>query len=163
MAKSTVPKIERLLAEKFQEEEFSDCYIVEIEHPADNRLNVFLDSDSGITFEKCRKISRYLESFIDEEGWMGEKYTLDVSSPGITRPLKLKRQYTKNVGRKVKVKTTNEDEKEVAGQLIEVTDEKIVVEYSERIKEGKKKRTVVIQKEIPFEEIKETKIQISFK
>jgi len=163
MGKSTVPKIERLLAEKFQEEEFADCYIVEIEHPADNRLNVFMDSDSGITFEKCRKISRYLESFIDEEGWMGEKYTLDVSSPGITRPLKLKRQYFKNVGRKVKVKTTNEGEKEVAGTMIEVTDEKIVVEYSERIKEGKKKRTVVIQKEIPFEEIKETKIQISFK
>ncbi|MEL7020595.1 MAG: ribosome assembly cofactor RimP [Bacteroidota bacterium] len=161
MAKSTVPKIERLLEEKFKEEEFEDCYIVEIEHPADNRLHVFLDSDSGITFEKCRKISRYLEAFIDEEGWMGEKYTLEVSSPGLSRPLKLKRQYPKNVGREVEVITTTGEK--LKGKMIAADDQQIKIEYTERIKEGKKKRNVTIQKEILHETIQSTKIKISFK
>lgn len=154
-------KLNSLLAAKFQEEEFKDCFLVDFELPSPTRLEVFIDSDSGVTFEKCRKISRYLEAVIEEENWFGEKYTLDVSSPGLTRPLKLKRQYVKNIGRKLDV--TLKDGEKKKGQLIKVEDEAITLEETLRVKEGKKKVRKVVQSEIPFETIKKSLVVISFK
>ena len=152
-------KIEKLLLAKFEEEEFSDCYIIEILQN-NLKLQIFLDSDSNMDFTKCRKLSRYLEEHIDENQWMGEKYVLEVSSPGIDRPLKFPRQYKKNIGRKIEV-LTNENEK-IEGKMIEATEEGIVVEYKVRIKEGKKKRTEIVKTPVTFETIKKAKIKFSF-
>lgn len=154
-------KIEALLAEKFQEEDFVDCYFVEMLWNADQKkLEIFVDSDSGMTFTKCQKISRHLEKTIDEEGWLGEKYILEVSSPGITRPLKFLRQYQKNLGRKVEVKLLEGGKQ--TGTLIAVETEKITLEEKVRVKEGKKKVNKVLQHEIPFEMIKQTIVKITF-
>ncbi len=156
-------KIEQLLKDKFQEEEFIDCFIVEIKfNEKNNKLEVFVDSDSSMDFSKCRRISRYLESYIDEEGWLGEKYTLEVSSPGISRPLKLVRQYKKNIGRTLNLILTPDNSKE-KGKLIIVTDEAITIEQEVKIKQGKKKRTEIHQKEIHYDQIKKAVVQISFK
>ncbi len=154
-------KIEELLDEKFKEEEFADCFLVEVKLHEHKKLDVFVDSDSSMNFTKCRRLSRYLESFIDEEGWLGEKYVLEVSSPGITRPLKFARQYKKNIGRKMEVKLSNGEKDE--GTLITATDESITLEKKVRIKEGKKKRTEVVQTEIPYQEITKAIVKISFK
>ena len=152
-------QIEKLLLEKFEEEEYSDCYIIEVMQN-NKKLQVFIDSDSNIDFTKCRKISRYLEEHIEENKWMGEKYILEVSSPGIDRPLKFPRQYKKNIGRKMDVQTI-EGEK-YSGTLVEANDEGIKIEYKVRIKEGKKKRTEVIQTPIPFEKVKKAIVKFSF-
>lgn len=152
-------KIEKLLLEKFEEEEYSDCFIIEVMQN-NSKLQIFIDSDSGIDFTKCRKISRYLEEYIDENNWLGEKYTIEVSSPGIDRPLKFPRQYKKNIGRRLEVHT-KEDEK-FSGTLIESNDEGIILEYKVRIKEGKKKRTEIVQTSIAFEQIKKAIIKFSF-
>ena len=153
-------KITDLLEQKFAEEEFSTCFLVDIKLHDHKKLDVFIDSDEGISFDVCRKVSRYLEEYIDTEGWLGEKYILEVSSPGATRPLKLFRQYPKHIGRKVEVKTTQGEKKE--GTLIAVEDASITISSKERIKEGKKKKTIVVESTIPFEEIVQTKIKISF-
>ena len=152
-------KIEKLLLEKFEEEDFSDCFIVKIEQN-NKKLQIFIDSDTNIGFTTCRKISRYLEEHIDENNWLGEKYILEVSSPGIDRPLKFPRQYKKNIGRRLEV-LTKEDE-QVNGTLIEVNDEGIVLEFKVRIKEGKKKRTEIVQKAIAFDHINRAIVQFSF-
>ncbi|MEM6697188.1 MAG: ribosome assembly cofactor RimP [Bacteroidota bacterium] len=154
-------KIAQLVNEKLQLEGWEDCFLVEIKQHGNHKLDVFLDSDEGITFEKCRKVSRHLEAVLDEELWLGEKYTLEVSSPGVSRPLKLKRQYIKNIGRKLEVKFEEGGKEE--GLLIKVEEDTIFLEQKVRIKEGKKKRTEVIEKEIAFEEIKEAKVKVSFK
>jgi ribosome maturation factor RimP len=153
-------KITNLLEQKFAEEDFSSCFLVDIKLHSQSKLEVFIDSDEGINFDVCRKVSRYLEEYIDAEGWLGEKYILEVSSPGATRPLKLFRQYPKHIGRKVEVKTVQGEKKE--GTLIAVEEAGIKLSSKQRIKEGKKKKTVVIESEIPFEEIAQTKIKISF-
>ena len=80
-------KIESLLQDKFKEEGFTDCFLLEVKLHANRKLDVFIDSDTGITFGKCQTISRYLEQYLDEEGWLGESYVLEVSSPGVGRPL----------------------------------------------------------------------------
>ena len=154
-------KIVELLEEKFKEEEFTDCFLIDIKLHKHNKLDIFLDSDTGITFRKCQRISRYLESFIDEEGWLGEKYVLEVSSPGLTRPLKLRRQYLKNIGRKVEVNLL--EGKPMAGKLIEVNEEAIVIEREEKFKEKKKTIKKMVQIPIPFENIKKTVVTISYK
>jgi len=153
-------KVRKLLEEKFAEEEFADCFLVATELSKKNKLEIFVDSDSGMTFDKCRKLSRYLEEFIDEEQWLGQKYTLEVSSPGITRPLKFERQYRKNIGRTLNIKQKDGSKNE--GLLKSVSETGITIEGKVRIKEGKKKRTEIVATEIPFENIKEAKVKITF-
>ena len=106
------------------------------------------------------QFAREAEKYLDEEQWLGERYTLEVSSPGIGRPLTMKRQYIKNIGRKLEV-TLLENGK-IIGMLKEVTDEKIVLENKERIKEGKKKKMVLQQHQIPYTDIKKTIVKITF-
>lgn len=154
-------KIKELLITKFQEEEFQDVFIVEIKHnPTNNKLEVFVDSDSNLTFKTCQRLSRYLEGFIDENQWLGEKYTLEVSSPGISKPLKLKRQYVKNIGRTVKVSFKGHGGKE--GILKAVDDDKITIEEEVIVKDKKKKRKELVDVEIPFDDIAKTVVQIVF-
>ena len=153
-------KIEALLQEKFQEEDFQDCFLIEVNLHANNKLEVFLDADSGITFAKCQRLSRYLEGFIDEEQWLGPKYVLEVSSPGLSRPLKLKRQYLKNQGRKVEV-TTKGGDKQV-GLLLEIGEDAIVLEQQIKEKVGKKNVKKTIQTPISFSNIQKTIVKIQF-
>ena len=154
-------KIKELLDPKFQEEEFQDCFLVEIKHNlTNNKLEVFVDSDSSLTFQTCQRLSRYLEGFIDENGWLGEKYILEVSSPGITKPLKLNRQYVKNIGRMVKVLFKGHASKE--GLLKAVDDEKITIEEEIIVLDKKKKIKELVDVEIPFSDISKTVVQIVF-
>ena len=84
-------KLEKLIDQALKELEYDDCFLVDLK-VNNKRVEVFLDSDDSITFLKCRKVSRFLEEVIDEEEWLGIKYTLDVSSAGVTKPLKMTRQ-----------------------------------------------------------------------
>lgn len=154
--------IEDLLEKKFQEPEFSDCFIIDITSDNLRKVSVFIDCDSGVTFEKCRKISRYLEEFLDTEQVLDEKYTLEVSSAGVDRPLKYKRQYHNNLGRHLKVVLVDESVRR--GILREVGEEHVVLEKSQ--KKGKKKKKKKDQEPdetiIPFDQIQETKVEIVF-
>ena len=155
-------KFEKLIDQAIKELEYEDCFLVDLK-VSNNKVQIFLDSDDSITFLKCRKVSRFIEAVIDEEQWLGEKYTLDVSSAGVGKPLKMTRQYLKNIGRDIEVKLYGEDKEKVLGELVSASDESISVYYEEVVKEGKKKKKLEITREIPRHEIKEAKIKISFK
>ena len=147
-------KLATILTARFEEEDLQDCYIVEVVRGKGNKVEVFVDSDGELTLNKCRIISRHLEKYIDEQGWLGEKYTLEVSSPGLDRPLRLVRQYEKNVGRNIRIKT--DDDVEVVGVLTSFTDKGIIV-----VEQKKKKE--IINHEFDYDQIREAKIQVSFK
>ena len=77
---------------------------VEIKISPSNDIKVFLDADDGITIEKCTSVNKALYKYIEEsELFPGGNFSLEVSSPGVDEPLKLYRQYKKNIGRKVEV------------------------------------------------------------
>ena len=155
-----VDKIINMLEGYFAEEEdFADCFVVDVAQPA-NRLEVFVDSDSGMTFRKCQRISRFLEAWLDEEQPLGEKYTLNVSSPGVDRPLKFHRQYVNNLGRTLEVTTTEGDK--FKGELKTVEEDHIVLTAKVRRKEGKRKVTVVEDTPLAFDIIKKAIVKISF-
>lgn len=157
-------KLENLLKKKFEEEEYQHLFVVEIKQMPGDLIQVFIDSDEAVLFSHCKRMSRYLEQEIEEHGWLGEKYTLEVSSPGVGAPLKLQRQYVKNIGRTVNVQIVD-DHKHIEGVLKTVTEEGIVVFYTEKLKvEGKKKKELVeFNKEIPFSSIQKTIVKISFR
>ena len=155
-----VDKITELLETFFAEnEEFNDCFVVDV-HQSNTKLDVYVDSDSSMTFSKCQRISRHLEAYLDEEQPLGESYTLNVSSPGVDRPLKFYRQYVKNKGRTLEVTTTEGDK--FKGELISVTEEGILLTVKIRRKEGKRKVTVVEETPVKFTEIKKAIVKISF-
>jgi ribosome maturation factor RimP len=96
-------RITTLLEVLFSQGSLSDCFIVDIVRKG-RSVTVFFDSDSGVTFEKCTQVSRYLEKHIDDAHLLAENYVLDVSSPGVDRPLKFWRQYPRHLNRRLLVK-----------------------------------------------------------
>lgn len=135
-----------------------DLFIVSVRFLNNGVLEILLDGDNGIAIEDCVQVSRHVGYHLEEENVIDRAYRLEVSSPGIDSPLLLNRQYEKNVGRDVKVKLLDGTKKE--GQLLSVTDSAMSIE--EKVKE-KGKKAVLVQTEIPLDQIKETKVLISFK
>lgn len=154
-------KIIVLLELKFQDEGFEDLFLVDMNfNEANKKLEIFLDSDTRLTIGQCARINRYLQKHIDEAGWLGEKYILDISSPGVGKPLKFERQYKKNIGRKIELKLKEVKGKRI-GKLLAVEEKHIIIEEKVPV-EGKKKK-VLAKSEIPFESIDKAVIKISFK
>ena len=155
-------RIEKLLEEKYTSDEaFSDCFTVDIEFSVSKKLCVFIDSDSGFTFEKCQKISRYLEQVIDENGWLGEKYVLEVSSPGIGRPLKFPRQYASNAGRSLAVNLVDQ-EQPVTGKILSADDKQVILVNTVIEKVEKKKTEVLVETAIPYDRIVKAVVKLDF-
>lgn len=154
-------RITRLLEEKFTTDEaFADCFIVEINLKGGQHLDVFADSDSGMTFAKCQALSRHLEKHLDENGWLGEKYVLEVSSPGVDRPLKFPRQYRKNAGRTLAVTLTDKTQK--TGLLKSADDNGIVLETTHIERENNKKKEVKTETPIAYDQIEKAVVQLAF-
>ena len=153
-------KIEKLLLQKFSETDFADCFIIEIKLGKSNKLEVFVDADNGIDFRRCQQLSRYLEATLDTEKWLGESYILEVSSPGLSRPLKFLRQYPKHLGRELEI-TTN-DGTTTEGEFVSLQNEIISLQFEEKRKEGKKNIKEMKVVEIPFSEVKKAMVKISF-
>jgi ribosome maturation factor RimP len=72
-------------------------------------VQAFIDTDNGITIEECARISRELAQDLDRESAIESAYRLEVSSPGLDKPLHLLRQYRKNIGRRFKILHRRED------------------------------------------------------
>lgn len=151
---STKP-IEALVGKLLLETE--DVFLVSVRIKPTNNIKVFLDADAGLNIDKCVKINRAMYRIIEEEGWYPDgNFSLEVSSPGIDEPLQLNRQYKKNIGRRVEVTTHDETKQE--GKLLTVSEETMTIEYME----GKNKKAVIVTKEIPFDQVKQTIVLIAF-
>ncbi len=148
-----IVKIESIVEQRLAEEDLNACYLVDTVHSG-TKVQIFIDSDEGVSFGECQKLSRYIESVLDETLILGEKYVLEVSSPGIERPLKFLRQYPKNIGREIKSKL--KDGSVIKGVLKEVKEEVLFIES-----EGKNKKESIIN-EITFDAVDSSKILISF-
>ena len=134
-----------------------DIFLVSIKIKPINNIKIYLDADNGLGIEKCIKINRALYKIMEEMGMYPDgDFSLEVSSPGVDEPLKLLRQYKKNVGRNVEVTLQDDTKKE--GKLAEVTEEMITIEFTE----GKGKKAMIKILEISFNDIKQTKVQAKF-
>ena len=152
---SEIEQIE-LLVDKLLASE-PEYFKVAVKIKPTHNVKVFIDGDNGIAIEKCVYFNRQLYKMIDEAAlYPSGEFSLEVSSPGVDEPLKLKRQYKKNVGRLVEVVFLDGSKKE--GKLVEVAEEDIIIEQTT----GKGKKSVTQQIVIPLNNIKTVTVQVQF-
>ena len=152
---TSIQAIEGLIREVLEDTE--DIFLVSVRIKPTNNIKIFLDADGGLNIDKCVKINRSLYRIIEEKGWYPDgNFSLEVSSPGVEEPLKMLRQYKKNIGRSVEVILNDDTRQE--GKLLEVMDDSIKLEYTE----GKNKKAVTLVREIAFDQVKQTTVLIAF-
>lgn len=155
MVNETIKAVESLVQALLANE--TGYFLVDVRIKPTNNLKVFIDGDQGISIEKCVQYNRALYKKLEESGLFPTgDFSLEVSSPGLDEPLKLLRQYRKNIGRQVELVLQDGTKKE--GRLLEVSEDGIIVE---EIK-GKNKKKEVINHTFLFDNIKTTKIQVVF-
>ena len=149
-------KVKELLDKALEENK--SLFLVEFTVGGDNKIRVIIDGDKGVDLSDCIAVSRAIEHNLDREE---EDFSLEVTSAGATTPLKFPRQYKKNVGRKLEVKTSEDT---FEGNLTAATEESITLEWKTREPKpiGKGKHTVQKIKEIVFSDIKEAKVVLKF-
>jgi ribosome maturation factor RimP len=136
--------------------ELPGYFLIDVNIKPTNNIKVFVDADHGAAIDQLSKINRVLYKWVEENLFPNGDFSIEVSSPGLDEPLKLQRQYVKNIGRNVEVLLKSGIKKE--GKLLGVYDDEIVVEEEK----GKGKKKEMIEHKISKEEIKTTKIQIKF-
>jgi ribosome maturation factor RimP len=129
-----------------------DVLYFERQRPA--KVMVIVDGDNGVTIDACAELSRSLSALLDEQNVLEHAYVLEVSTPGVDQPLKLKRQYFKNAGRQFKVHL--KDKSIVQGKLEEVSEDKLTIREA-----VDKKETKVT--EVTFDQVEKAFVMVSFK
>jgi len=150
-------KVRYLVEEALAENE--KLFLVDLSISEANKIKVIVDGDEGVSLSECIRISRNVEHNLDREA---EDFALEVSTPDVSKPIKLQRQYIKNINRILNVKTANDEE--IEGTLVAVNEENIVLVWEARVPklEGKGKMTVEKTATIEYKNIKESKVKIVF-
>jgi ribosome maturation factor RimP len=127
------------------------------------KVLVLLDGDRGIGIDQCAAASRKLGQWLEETNLLPDAYLLEVSSPGVDHPLKVKRQYAANLGRQLKVETT--DGRTVLGRLEAVADEFISLAPVEKKKKPKPGQAPAepLLLQVAFTDLTSAVVQVSFK
>lgn len=122
------------------------------------KVIITLDDDNGVVLQDCIDISRVIEGNLDREE---QDFSLEVASVGVGSPLKLVRQYIKNIGRTLIV-TTNAEK--IEAELVDANEDFIILSWKAREpkKVGKGKETVQKEQQIPYTEIKEAVVTVTF-
>ena len=134
-----------------------ELFLVDLSINEANKISINLDGDQGVNLQDCIDISRTIENNLDREE---QDFSLEVASAGVSSPLKFVRQYKKNIGRTLRVKTSSSS----AAKLVAADEEKISLEWQAREpkKIGKGKETVQKKVDILYENIKEAIVIVSF-
>ena len=139
-------------------EEYPDLFLIDLTITDSYKIIVTLDGDNGVQLQDCINISRAIEHNLDREE---QDFSLEVASAGVSAPLKLVRQFKKNIGRTLKVRTANQT---IEASLVDASEEDITLEWSSREpkKIGKGKETVLHNEKIAYGDIVEAVVTIIF-
>jgi ribosome maturation factor RimP len=149
--------VNNLLNEALEERE--DLFLISFDVLPDNTIKIVIDGDNGVLVEDCILVSRAIEHNLDREE---QDFSLEVLSAGATEPLVNTRQYMKNIGRTLSVKT--KDNETIEGSLTQASEDKILLEWKTREPKpiGKGKVTVKKQAEITYDAISKAQVVIKF-
>jgi ribosome maturation factor RimP len=133
----------------------SGLFVLEAVVSKNNHIEVYIDGERYVNVEECKQLSRFLEQELEKTD---EDFELVVSSAGVSRPMKLPRQYIKNIGRELVLKTS--DGSKIEGILVNVLDKGIELEFPVKNPKKEKKQDNRI---IPFDQVREAKVVVKFK
>lgn len=115
-----------------------------------SRLRIIVDSDDGVDLDHCAEVSRLISRALDDDDVMGDTpYTLEVSSPGVSRPLTLPRHWSRSVGRLVRVR--RHDDGEVTGRVVEAGESSAVLDVNGTTRE------------VAYDDVRKAKVQVEFR
>ena len=136
----------------------TDLFLIECTISSDYHIRILLDGDQGVNLKTCIEISRSIEHNLDRET---EDFSLEVASAGVGNPLQNRRQYTKNIGRKLRVERDSEPTLE--GVLTAATETDFTLEWKQREPKpvGKGKQTVIKKEILSYQEIKSAKVLVN--
>jgi ribosome maturation factor RimP len=119
-------------------------------------VRVVIDKDGGVTISDCERMSRSLEALLDVEDPIKSSYTLEVSSPGLDRPLETQRDFERHIGRLARVVTTEriDDATFFVGRIVDVGDTWVRLQLD---KKGQKRDIF-----IPLQTISRARLEIEF-
>lgn len=145
-----------------------NLFLVDIKFSMGRRIEVYVDSDEGIHISECAELSRFIEKNLDGSGLVPDNYILEVSSPGMSNPLMVPRQYKRRIGKVLQVVKT--DGATIEAELTEVTNNGIklreVVVEKKKKKQGADGKPTIAEtaKEwnLTFSEIKKATLQFKF-
>ncbi|HJW28237.1 MAG TPA: hypothetical protein VJ508_03200, partial [Saprospiraceae bacterium] len=147
--------LEFLIRSAFEEGRCGEYYLVDLEAKPTGHISVFIDGDEGVSLDTCTQISRVLEKILDQEPTLGGIYQLEVSSPGVNRPLKFPRQYLKHTGRTLKIEMTSGEKLE--GILKNTGHDTITIEIA-----PKEKKALPTTRDLRYDEIEEAYVTVNF-
>ena len=134
----------------------TDCFLISLSISGDNQIMVEIDSETSVDLDFCVELTRYIEQHFDRDA---EDYSLEIGSYSITKPFVDRRQYRKNIGRKVEVLT--EESRKIRGTLVAVDNDDFTLEIEEKeLVEGQKRKKLV-KKEITllYNSVKQIKLE----
>lgn len=149
-------QVKNLVEEKISDR--PELFLVDVKMHTNGNLIVLVDGDQGIGIQDCAAISRHVGFHLEENNVIEQAYNLEVSSPGIDFPLKSVRQFQKNIGRNLQLKLSDGSQKE--GKLLAADEEGITIEEKIAVK-GKK--ATFAETALPYNQLQETIVLISFK
>lgn len=140
-------------------EENKSLFLIDLNISDENQIRVILDGDKGVTVEDCIAVSRAIEHNLDREEY---DFSLEVMSAGASEPLTFPRQYKKNIGRNLRIKTKNNEK--IEGELTAANEDSFTLKWSTREPKPIGKGKVTVQKEatLPYKDIMEAKVMITF-
>ena len=150
-------RVKELLQQALDENK--SLFLIDLEITDSNQIRVTLDGDEGVKVEDCMAVSRAIEHNMDREEL---DFSLEVMSAGVSEPLTLPRQFNKNLGRKLKVKT--QEGETIEGELTQSNDEAITLKWKTREPKPIGKGKITVQKEavVSYQDIVEAKVMITF-
>lgn len=138
--------------------EGTDRFVVDVLVKNQDVILVFLDADTELTIEHCVEVSRHIESKLDRDK---QDFELRVSSSGLDQPLKLLRQYQKNIGRTLRIQPI--EGSAVTGKLTDIRDNSILLQTIIEKKLGKQtKKQTGETISLPFEQIDSAWVMVDF-
>lgn len=149
-------KVDLLLTEALVEK--PSLFLIDLTITDAFKVIITLDDDNGVVLQDCIDISRAIDASLDREE---QDYSLEVASAGVSSPLKKIRQYKKNIGRTLIVKTNTEN---IEAELVEANDDFVILSWKAREpkKIGKGKETVEKTLQILYTDIKEAIVTVTF-
>lgn len=149
-------EVEKLLNEALAEK--PHLFLIDLSIVSGNQIRVTIDGDTGVTVQDCMDVSRAIEHNLDREE---QDFSLEVLSAGASEPLTMVRQYKKNIGRTLQLKTGSET---IEGELTAATEDAVTLKWKAREPKPVGKGKVTVRKEaiVPYNDIVEAKVMIKF-
>lgn len=114
-----------LLTPEFAREGFDIVELKLSRYKQDSRLQIFIDSDDGVSIADCTRLSKTITPILDLENTFPGEYTLEISSPGLDRPLETARDFRRRIGKRIEVVFVDGEKKPIKGELVEADEETI--------------------------------------